>query len=123
MSDDTVFIRGAGGAIFEMTVPTAPHALELWEEKIAKGEHTVIENAVWADRPDGSKYLIVPDEPSAPAEPVPPAKWKKAELIAWLTEAGVEHDQKDTVPVLVELVEMAMAAQAADNQPPADPGV
>lgn len=61
---DTVFVRGAGGALFEMDVPTRGHALERYDEAIRKGDLTIVAEAHWVERADGSRYLVVP----APAE-------------------------------------------------------
>ncbi len=80
MSDDTVFIRSSSNVIFEMTVPTSDHALELWDEKIARGEHTVVENAVWVERPDGTKYLALPDD-SVEEKPARKTARKTVEVI------------------------------------------
>lgn len=42
---DTVFVRGAGGAIFQMDVPTNPHQREAWDAKLERGELVVIPDA------------------------------------------------------------------------------
>lgn len=54
----TVFVRGTGGTIFEMDVPTGVHTRELFDGKLAKGELTLIENPCeWVERPDGSRFV------------------------------------------------------------------
>lgn len=70
MSDtpDTVFVRGAGGGIIEMDVPTRGHALERYEEAIRKGDLTLVGAAHWVDRADGSKYLVEGEAPKAAAK-------------------------------------------------------
>jgi len=76
---ETVFVRGAGGALFEMDVPTAGHALERYEEAIRKGDLSVVPHAEWVERADGSRYLVIPD----PVEtPTPKAKPPKAATAA-----------------------------------------
>ncbi len=75
---DTVFVRGEGGAIFEMDVPTGGHALERYEEGLRKGTLTVVPAAEWVERADGSRYLVVPapaeDDDTPEGEPSKPAK-------------------------------------------------
>lgn len=39
---DTVFVRGTGGAIFQMDVPTNVHARERWDASIEKGDLVVL---------------------------------------------------------------------------------
>lgn len=72
---DTVFVRGAGGALFEMDVPTGGHALERYEEAIRKGDLSVVPHAEWVERADGSRHLVVPaaTEPSTTAPKAPKA--------------------------------------------------
>ena len=55
---ETVFVLGTGGGIIEMDVPTRGHALERWEQALAKGDLTIVPEAHWVTRPDGSKYLV-----------------------------------------------------------------
>ena len=71
---ETVFVRGAGGALFEMDVPKAGHALERYEEAIRKGDLSVVPHAEWVTRPDGSRHLIIPDPVETPAPKVKAAK-------------------------------------------------
>jgi hypothetical protein len=72
---ETVFVRGAGGALFEMDVPTGGHALERYEEAIRKGDLSVVPHAEWVERADGSRHLVVPaaTEPSPTAPKAPKA--------------------------------------------------
>lgn len=39
----TVVVRGSGGAVFEMDVPTSGSALARWDDQIAKGDLVVID--------------------------------------------------------------------------------
>ena len=78
MSNDTpasVFVRGTGGAIFEMDVPTYGHALERWDQALAKGDLAIVADAHWVERGDGSKYLVAGTAPVA-------AKGKAAAKVA-----------------------------------------
>ena len=74
---DTVFVRGAGGTLFEMDVPKAGHPLERWEEAIRKGDLTIVPVAEWVTRADGSRFLVVPEPESVTT--APKAKHSKAE--------------------------------------------
>lgn len=38
----TVFVRGSGGAIFQMDVPDAGHQRELFDMRIGKGEYVIV---------------------------------------------------------------------------------
>ena len=40
---DTVFVRGTGGAIFEIDVPVLPHAVERWEQALNKGDLVIVD--------------------------------------------------------------------------------
>lgn len=53
----TVMVRGRGGAIYEMDVPTAGHALEQWQEKIACGDLEILPTA----SPEAAS--VAPDAP------------------------------------------------------------
>lgn len=63
---ETVFVRGTGGALFEMDVPTRGHALERYDEAIRKGDLTIVAEAHWVERADGSRHLVE----AKPAKPV-----------------------------------------------------
>lgn len=68
----TVTVKGSGGVVFEMDVPTLPHRRELFDEQLAKGDLQLL-----AD-PDGALgpafTLAVGDAPPE-EEPAPePAK-------------------------------------------------
>lgn len=71
----TVFVRGTGGAIFEMDVPKDPLARDVFDGRLAKEELVLVEHAEWVERPDGSRYLVatspapVSDDESEPAKP------------------------------------------------------
>lgn len=53
----TVMVRGRGGAVYEMDVPTAGHALDRWQEKIANGDLEILPT----DPPELS--IVAPDAP------------------------------------------------------------
>ncbi len=116
----TVFVRGAGGTIFEMDVPAeGSMARETWDGRLAKGELQIVDEAHWVEHADGTAHLVAgnagDDEAGTTAE-VPPTKWKKAELLAWLEANGVDHDPKSTNAVLAGVVEAAQSAiDAADT--------
>ena len=65
MSDtpETAFVRGSGGGLIEVDVPTKGHALERWREALAKGDLSIVDKAHWVDRADGSKYLVEGEGP------------------------------------------------------------
>ena len=65
---DTVVVRGSGGGLFEVDVPTAGHARERWEEQFAKGDLSVVTGARWVDNLDGSRSLTIAP-PVAATEP------------------------------------------------------
>ena len=68
MSNDTpatAFVRGTGGAIFEMDVPTYGHALERWDQALTKGDLVIVTDAHWVDRADGSAFLVEGKAPAA----------------------------------------------------------
>lgn len=68
---ETVFVRGTGGALFEMDVTTRGHALERYDEAIRKGDLTIVAEAHWVERADGSRHLVEGADPAAkPAKPV-----------------------------------------------------
>ena len=88
----TVFVRGAGGALFEMDVPTAGHALERWEQALAKGDLTLIPLAVWEERVDGSRHLVVPTPEATEAAPAEPKPKGGKKLTPEATEAAPAED-------------------------------
>lgn len=92
---DTVFVRGTGGAIFEMDIPTSLHARERFDQQVAKGDLTVIPHAVWVERADGSRYLTVPVTEEADGAPKKPAK---AKAKATTEEPAAEAPEADTTP-------------------------
>lgn len=67
---DTVFVRGAGGSIFEMDVPTQGMALARWEEKLAKGELFLVDEAHWVDVDPTTRKLVEGPAPKA-GKPAP----------------------------------------------------
>ncbi len=71
----TVFVRGSGGSIFEMDVPTKGMALERYEQALAKGDLTVVPFAHWVDGLDGARHLVADEAPAVePAKPAPKGK-------------------------------------------------
>lgn len=74
----TVVVRGSGGALFERDVPTAGHALEIWNEQIAKGDIVIIDEPTkWVEAADGTRNLVIVEaEESAPRKPGRPPKAK-----------------------------------------------
>lgn len=76
-----VVVRSGSGVLFEMDAPAAGHALELWNEKLRKGELNIVDSPVeWVTDPDGTRRLIdstVPavapgESPAAPRRGRPP---------------------------------------------------
>lgn len=60
---ETVVVRGEGGALFEMDVPTGGHQLELWNDKLAKKELVIVTDPVeWVERA-GAKVLVLVETP------------------------------------------------------------
>jgi len=74
MSDtpDTAFVRGSGGGLLEVDIPTKGHALERWREALAKGDLSIVEKAHWVERADGSKYLVEGEAAKATIKPPKP---------------------------------------------------
>lgn len=73
----TVVVRSASGVLFEMDVPAAGHALELWNEKLAKGDLAIVDQPVeWFESADGTRNLrlatVQSDTPEAPRRGRPP---------------------------------------------------
>jgi hypothetical protein len=57
---EVVVVRGSGGAIFEMDVPTRAHAAELFAERIASGELVIVTDPVeWVEVPGGGRKLML----------------------------------------------------------------
>lgn len=119
----TVFVRGSGGAIFEMDVPREGSSQrELYDSKLANGDLAIVEAAEWVDimgaDKDGKPAVIsrvlravdadekpakAPRAPRAPKEPAdagdsdaPVKPPTKKELIATADELGVELEPKMT---------------------------
>jgi hypothetical protein len=40
---ETVVVRGSGGALFVVDVPTSGHALAHWQEKLDKGDIVIVD--------------------------------------------------------------------------------
>ena len=60
----TVVVRGSGGAVFEMDVPTSAHALELYHHKLANGNITIV-----ADPSPAADLPVPVGVPTVAAEP------------------------------------------------------
>ena len=68
----TVVVRSASGVLFEMDVPAAGHALELWEEKLRKGDLVVVDApVVWVEVGDGARQLRLASSVAAEVSEVP----------------------------------------------------
>lgn len=68
----TVVVRGSGGAVFAMDVPASGHALDRWNEQIAKGDLVVIDESAPAPEPEEDS------EPEPEAVKPAPAPRKRA---------------------------------------------
>jgi hypothetical protein len=77
---EVVVVRGSGGVLYEMDVPTRGHALELWEEKLRKGDLVIVTDPVeWVEVGDGARQLrlatssaegaVLPQERRKPGRP------------------------------------------------------
>lgn len=89
----TVVVRGSGGFIFEMDAPAAGHALELFDERVAKGELTIITDPVeWVDGPDGSRHLVLAAQ-SEPAEDAPTGRRGRKAQAAEPTEDSAPTEE------------------------------
>ena len=65
---EVVVVRGSGGVLYEMDVPTRGHALERWEEAFAKGDLTIVTDPVeWVDVGDGVRQLRLVTSPAEAA--------------------------------------------------------
>lgn len=68
-----VVVRSASGVLFEMDAPVAGHALELWEEKLRKGDLSIVDTpVVWVDAGDGARRLQLAPTASPEAPSVAP---------------------------------------------------
>ena len=74
---ETVIVRGEGGALFEMDVPTEGHRLELWEHNLTTGRLTVLPSdaAEWVEDADGTRHLVA----VVAADPEPKGRKAKAD--------------------------------------------
>ncbi len=71
---DVIVVRGSGGGLIEMDRPTRGHAADLFEQRLAAGELTIITDPVeWVDVPGGGRKLqlavITDDAGTVDAEP------------------------------------------------------
>lgn len=82
MSAETVLVRGPGGWVFEMDIPTADPQLERYQAALAKGELRIVDPSTVEKVTTGTeKYGLetrwVDKDPSAPkakqADPAPEA--------------------------------------------------
>ena len=66
-----VVVRSVSGVLFEMDVPAAGHARELWEEKLRKGDLVIVSDpVVWVDGADGARCLTFAPTASSEAPSV-----------------------------------------------------
>lgn len=94
----TVVVRSASGVLFEMDVPAAGHALELWEEKLRKGDLCVVDApVVWVDAGDGARRLeLAPTvSPEAPSVAFDAPRRGRPPKVQASTESAVEADVSD----------------------------
>lgn len=90
----TVVVRSASGVLFEMDVPAAGHALELWEEKLRKGDLEVVTApVVWVDAGDGARRLVLAS--TAPVEVSEAPRRGRPPKVQASTESAVEVDVSD----------------------------
>jgi hypothetical protein len=91
-----VVVRSASGVLFEMDVPAADHARELWDHKIAKGDLVIVNDPVmWVDAGDGARVLqLAPTaSPEAPSvAPDAPRRGRPPKVQA-LPESAVEASE------------------------------
>ena len=78
---DVIVVRGTGGGLIEIDRPTRGHAADLFEQRLAAGELTIVTDPVeWVDVPGGGRKLqlatvadaaptIDPEAPSVAQEP------------------------------------------------------
>jgi len=78
---EVVVVRGEGGGLLEMTVPTRGHAAEIFAEKVAKGDLVIVTDPVeWVDAGDGARKLALirkPDDTDALADEQVPTEEPK----------------------------------------------
>ena len=94
----TVVVRSASGVLFEMDVPAAGHALELWEEKLRNGDLEVVAApVVWVEVGDGARQLRL--APTVPVEvsgvPSEAPRRGRPPKVQASTESAVEVDVSD----------------------------
>lgn len=56
----TVVVRSVSGVLFEMDVPAAGHARDLWDHRLANGDLVVVvDPVVWVDVAGGGRQLVL----------------------------------------------------------------
>lgn len=85
MASETIFVRGEGGSIFELSLPLS----ESISDGLAKGSIRRVANAD-GDPYDGDDDLV----PSPPTE-VPAKSAVKSEWVAWAVVQGVSLDDAE----------------------------
>lgn len=133
-----VFVRGSGGAIFEMDVPAeGSNQRELYDQKIANGELAIVDAAEWVDvmgaDKDGKPAVIsrvlravaaddkptkparaprAQKEPAAASETDAPVKAPtKKELQAQAAELGVDLEPKMTNAAIQATIDAHLAGE------------
>lgn len=71
---DTVVVRGSGGAIFEMDIPTAGPARELFDQQLARGDISIVNAPTEWVEVDGAKKLVLVKTPDDEPEIEAPTK-------------------------------------------------
>lgn len=67
---ETVVVRGSGGSLFEMDIPTRAHAADLFWQRVESGDLTIVTDPVewFDDLQNGSRKLRIVAAVETPAE-------------------------------------------------------
>lgn len=123
----TVFVRGSGGGILEMDVPTEPSALERFDASVAKGDLLVLDSStvekvdvsgggyVWAEIPRDDAPVAPPadveveavDEDDDSVDSDGDGTTDKAELLAEAEKLGVTVDKRWGIARIAAAIEAA----------------
>lgn len=88
-----VVVRSVSGVLFEMDVPAAGHARDLWDHKLAKGDLViVVDPVVWVDVVGGGRQLVLaPEVPvEAPSVASDAPRRGRPPKVRDITESAVE---------------------------------